>query len=88
MKLIVEGMTCGRCIRKVTDAVQKLDASALVHIDLENQEVSIVGNVDVASAIKAIQDEGYMVVVILEAGSSSASNEEEKALDCCGTCHS
>jgi copper chaperone len=88
MKLIVEEMTCGRCIRRITDAVQKLDASALVHIDLESQEVRIVGNVEVASAIKAIQDQGYMVVAILEAGSGSASNEVEKTLDCCGTCQS
>lgn len=87
MKLIVEGMTCGHCIRTITSAIQQLDASARVDVNLDNEEVNIASSVDVASAVKAIQDEGYIVVAILDGGSSSSGDEMDQARNCCGTCH-
>ncbi|MBF6024852.1 heavy-metal-associated domain-containing protein [Lysobacter niastensis] len=86
MKLIVEGMTCGRCVRAITTAIQRLDPSALVHVDLTTEEVCIDSPLDVNSAVKAIHDEGYSVVSILgdDAPSDTAPANQGS---CCGTCH-
>ena len=86
MKLIVEGMTCGHCVRTITTAIQKLDASALVDIDLITEEVRIDSPVDVNSAVKAIQDEGYIVASILEDDAPSGTVSVNGG-SCCGTCH-
>lgn len=79
MKLIVEGMTCGHCVRTITGAIQQLDASAQVEIDLAAKEVRITGRIEAASAVKAIQNEGYVVSML-----EGAAGEQTA---CCGTCH-
>lgn len=86
MKLIVEGMTCGHCVRTITTAIQRLDPSALVDIDLITEEVRIDNHLDVNSAVKAIQDEGYIVVSILGDDELSGAVPVDGG-SCCGTCH-
>jgi copper chaperone CopZ len=39
MELKVEGMTCQKCVQHVTRAIQEVDASAQVTIDLATQQV-------------------------------------------------
>jgi copper chaperone len=86
MKLVVEGMTCGHCVRTITTAIQKLDSSALVDIDLSTGHVGICSNgVSTKAATQAIQNEGYAVVAILD-GEPDASEKAVKK-SCCGTCH-
>lgn len=84
MKLIVEGMTCGHCVRTITTAIQTLDSAAKVDIDLIQDEVRISGNVTATAAFKAIQDAGYTVVAILDDESSNAGGST--AAKCCSTC--
>ena len=36
MNLVVEGMTCGHCVRTVTQAIQAVDPHALVDVDLSS----------------------------------------------------
>ena len=85
MKLVVDGMTCGRCVRTITGAIGNIAPGAAVAIDLETGEVSISGDIDLAAAVKAIGDEGYPVVAILAAGSSSTVEGGNRP-SCCGTC--
>ena len=87
MKLIVEGMTCGHCVRTITAAIQQLDPSAQVEVDLAAEEVRIAGRIEAASAVKAIQNEGYVVVSILESGPNGTTSEQTASKNCCGTCH-
>lgn len=88
MKLVVEGMTCGHCVRTITTAIQKLDNSALVDIDLSTGEVGIRSNsIGTTAATQAIQDEGYAVVAILYGETNVTSSEQPAAKSCCGTCH-
>lgn len=85
MKLVVDGMTCGHCVRTITGAIGKIAQGAAVEIDLATGEVSISGDIDLATAVKAIGDEGYPVVAILEAGNGSTV-EGAAGPSCCGSC--
>lgn len=85
MKLTVEGMTCGHCVRSITRAIQSIDASADVRVDLEGGTVTIDGRLQPPAAKEAIEAEGYSVTSI------DASDNQEASLmgggSCCGSCH-
>jgi copper chaperone len=85
MKLVVDGMTCGHCVRTITGAIQRLAPDAEVAIDLETGEVAIEGRIALADAVKAVGEEGYPVVAILEAASTAVDSTPAA---CCGTCRS
>ena len=57
----VQGMTCGHCVRAVTQAVQALDPAAKVEVDLAGATVRVDSQQPAASIIAAIQEEGYSV---------------------------
>ena len=61
MKLTVEGMTCGHCVKAVTAAIRQLDDNATVQVDLAAHSVQIEGNLLQEDAVRAIQDAGYTV---------------------------
>ena len=82
MRLVVDGMTCAHCVRAITGAIKRLDASALVHVDLDNGEVAITGNVEVAAAVQAIGGEGYPVVAILEDGATPPATSTHRPACC------
>ena len=55
----VEGMTCGHCVRAVTQAVQALDPAASVKVDLGAKEVGVESRLLPEEVIHVITDEGY-----------------------------
>ncbi|MBN2991725.1 heavy-metal-associated domain-containing protein [Pseudomonas cedrina subsp. fulgida] len=55
----VEGMTCGHCVRAVTQALQNLDSSASVKVDLAAKEVGVESQLSAERIIEAITQEGY-----------------------------
>jgi copper chaperone len=60
MKLKVEGMTCGHCVKAVTKAVAGAPGvDRVVTVDLGRGEVVLEGAPDVALLTKALADEGY-----------------------------
>lgn len=61
MKLVVEGMSCGHCVKTVIGAIHKVDANAEVTVDLPAGTVNINGGVTRRQAAQAIQDCGYNV---------------------------
>ena len=63
MLLNVEKMTCGHCVRSVTNAVKALDPQAEVVVSLADQTVRVSGSVTAEQAAAAIRDEGYTVRV-------------------------
>ncbi|MGX5732365.1 heavy-metal-associated domain-containing protein [Pseudoxanthomonas beigongshangi] len=82
MKLIVEGMTCGHCVRTITYALQALDSSALVSVDLSGKTVMVQGRIGLAEATAALAAQGYAVV-----GSDAPDvGEPANASPCCGSC--
>ena len=59
MKFKVSGMSCGHCVRAITNAVQALDPQARVEADLARAEVCIVSQQPAAALLDAIREEGY-----------------------------
>ncbi|WP_306309136.1 heavy-metal-associated domain-containing protein [Acidocella aminolytica] len=60
----VGGMTCGHCVRAVTNAVHTVVPGADVAVDLNHGVVKIDGDlatIPTEAVIKAIEDEGYKI---------------------------
>ena len=57
----VQGMTCGGCVRGVTDALQRVDADAVVNVDLASKTVSVSSAADVQQLKQAIEKAGFVV---------------------------
>ncbi|MDQ0706290.1 copper chaperone [Pseudomonas sp. W3I7] len=55
----VEGMTCGHCVRAVTQAVQGQDPAASVKVDLAAKEVGVESRMSAEQVIALITEEGY-----------------------------
>ncbi|MBI6907723.1 heavy-metal-associated domain-containing protein [Pseudomonas palleroniana] len=55
----VEGMTCGHCVRAVTQAVQSQDPAASVKVDLAAKEVGVESRLSAEEVISLISEEGY-----------------------------
>ena len=58
----VQGMTCGHCVKAVTQAVQLLDKAAAVSVELDSGKVVINSTVPRERLVEAIREEGYTVV--------------------------
>ena len=59
----VQGMSCGHCVKTITQAVQAKDPAASVRIDLAAKEVGVESALSVEQVIAAITEEGYEVKV-------------------------
>lgn len=61
MDFQVQGMTCGHCVKAVTQAVQSVDPQAKVQVDLAGGRVQVDSQQDAAVIARAIEEEGYKV---------------------------
>lgn len=61
MEFKVQGLTCGGCVRSVTNAIQQVDAAATVQVDLAAGRVSVTSSTDRRRVERAIRDAGYEV---------------------------
>jgi copper chaperone len=59
--LHVEGMTCGHCVRAVTQAIQALDPKAAVQVDLPAGTVRAETTLARDAVAAAVAEEGYTV---------------------------
>ena len=57
----VQGLTCGGCVRGVTNALQRVDADAVVNVDLASKTVSVSSAADVQQLKQAIEKAGFVV---------------------------
>ncbi|CDF86166.1 hypothetical protein PKB_4846 [Pseudomonas knackmussii B13] len=55
----VKGMSCGHCVRAVTQAIQARDAAAQVQVDLADGEVRVDSRLPEEALLEAIREEGY-----------------------------
>ncbi|MDB5995243.1 MAG: copper resistance protein CopZ [Pseudomonas sp.] len=55
----VQGMSCGHCVKAITEAVQAKDPAASVRIDLAAKEVGVESALTAEQVIAAISEEGY-----------------------------
>lgn len=59
IELTLPTMTCGHCVKTVTQTVQRVDAAARVEIELPQHRVRIDSNLAPDAFKKALADEGY-----------------------------
>ena len=59
--LHVEGMSCGHCVRAVTQAIQALDPAAKVQVDLAAKTVQAETSLARDAVATAVTEEGYKV---------------------------
>ena len=52
-------MTCGHCVRTVTETVQRVDPAAQLQIDLPAHQVRISTQLGAPAFAAALADEGY-----------------------------
>ncbi|EPA98166.1 heavy-metal-associated domain-containing protein [Pseudomonas umsongensis] len=57
----VEGMSCGHCVKAITQAVQAKDPAASVRVDLAAREVGVESALSAEQVIELISEEGYRV---------------------------
>ncbi len=61
LRLNVDGMSCGHCVRSVTEAVKRVDPKAEVRVDLQAKQVEAETDADAKVVMRAIADAGYAV---------------------------
>lgn len=57
----VQGMSCGHCVRAITQALQAADAEAVVEVDLAAGEVRVASTLSSEQISALIAEEGYEV---------------------------
>lgn len=55
----VPDMSCGHCVKAITNAITALDAGAKVTTDLETKVVTVDTTVEQAAIAAALTEEGY-----------------------------
>jgi copper chaperone len=60
----VQGMSCGHCVKAITNAVQAKDPAASVRVDLAAKEVGVESALTSDQVIEAISEEGYAVKLV------------------------
>lgn len=58
-ELKVEGMTCGHCVARVTQAVKSVDPAARVEIDLAGRRVRFESGCEPGDIADALAEAGY-----------------------------
>ncbi|MFZ3141785.1 heavy-metal-associated domain-containing protein [Polaromonas sp.] len=83
--LQVEGMSCGACVKHVTQALQPLPGVSGVEVDLQSGRVKVSGELAQGSAplLMALTDAGYPATLAIASSTSSATSQPKAA-----GCHS
>ncbi|CAI8714230.1 copper chaperone [Pseudomonas sp. IT-196MI5] len=59
VELQVQGMSCGSCVKHVTEALRPLEGVSGVEVDLRAGRVKVSGDSDSYALLTALQDAGY-----------------------------
>lgn len=63
-KILIEGMSCGHCVKHVKEALEELSGVTKVEVDLASKTATLEGDAADADIKAAIEDAGYDVVRI------------------------
>jgi copper chaperone len=55
----VQGMSCGHCVKAITQAVQAKDPAAEVQVDLGSRTVRVQSSLPADAVLEVIKEEGY-----------------------------
>ena len=57
----VQGMTCGHCVRSVTEEISAVDGVESVDVDLEKGTAVVAGDAEPEAVKAAVKEAGYEV---------------------------
>ncbi|CAA9221475.1 MAG: Copper(I) chaperone CopZ [uncultured Acidimicrobiales bacterium] len=57
----VKGMTCGHCVRSVTEEISELEGVSSVDVDLEKGTAVVTGDAEVEDVRSAVTEAGFEV---------------------------
>ncbi len=64
IELAITGMTCGHCVRAITNAVQDVEGVTSATVDLASNSAKVEGGaIDIKKILEAIEEEGYSATV-------------------------
>lgn len=66
MKLLVDGIRCGDCVRAISNAVLGVDVGARVKVDVASRHVGIAGRMSLEQARTAIESRGFRIDAVLD----------------------
>ncbi|HCJ30053.1 MAG TPA: copper-binding protein [Pseudomonas sp.] len=72
INLQVQGMTCGACVRHVTQALNPIAGVGAVDVDLKSGLVRVEGNPDGAALLAALDEAGYPAQLASQASLTAA----------------
>lgn len=61
-EFLVSGMTCGSCVKSISNAVKSLDAEAEVNVDLKTQKVKVSSGKKQSEIQSLIEEAGYEIL--------------------------
>ncbi len=64
MEVKVSGMTCGGCVKSVTNAILKVDPNAKIEVSLEKQLISLQTSATTNVISSTIENAGFDVITI------------------------
>lgn len=64
IKILIDGMSCGHCVKHATEALEELKGVSEVKVDLESKTAIIEGTATDEEIKEAIEDVGYDVISI------------------------
>jgi copper chaperone len=59
--LIVNGMSCGGCVKSIQNAVKKIDANSKTEVNLEKKQVSVESSLEEKRIREAIIQAGFEI---------------------------
>jgi copper chaperone len=63
IELDIQGMTCGHCVRAVTEAIQNVKGVTNVQVNLQPGSANVEGEPNPEDLLAAIREEGYQAQV-------------------------
>lgn len=59
LQMTIPSMSCGHCVKSITETVKQLDANALVSADTDSKQVSVDSSAPDAAVILALTEAGF-----------------------------
>ena len=85
VELQVQGMSCGPCVKHVTEALRPLEGVSDIAVDLQAGRVKVNGDSDSHALLSALQEAGYpaQLATMESVASKKASGCGENGGGCC-----
>ncbi|MNP48367.1 Copper-transporting P-type ATPase [compost metagenome] len=83
IELQVQGMSCGSCVKHVTEALRMLNGVSEVAVDLKLGRVTVGGNSDCNELLSALENAGYPVQASIDAQSEKKTSGCGGNSGCC-----